>query len=60
MLTMYFNGSNFLFFYLDDIAQLNAEEKAFLEDLANANLFDDPPSAERKSAREHESCVWRG
>ena len=49
-LTMYFNGSIFLFFYLDDIAQLNAEEKAFVEDPANANLFNDPPSTETKRA----------
>lgn len=51
---MYLNGSIFLFFYLDDVAKLNAEEKAFVEDPANANLFDDPPSAEKKRAREHQ------
>ena len=57
MFNYYFNGSIFLFFYLDDIGQLNAEEKAFIEDPANAHLFDDPPSAEKKGAREHQSPV---
>ena len=44
-------------FFLDDVGQLNAQEKAFVEDPANAHLFDDPTTAENKRAREHESPV---
>ena len=61
----FFIHSNILtivFFILDDVDKLNAEDKAFVEDPANADLFSDPapaPATEvtgKKRSRENQDC----
>ena len=38
--------------FLDNKEELNEEETKFVEDPANAGLFDDPPSSKKKRTRD--------
>ena len=41
--------------FVDNKEKLNEEETKFVEDPANAGLFDDPPSSEKKRTRDDHS-----
>ena len=43
--------------FLDDEDKLNKEEKAFVEDPANADLFDDPPPGDKKRSTDDQPAV---
>lgn len=48
LIYIYLCTYSFLHVILDDVDELNAEEKAFVEDPANEEFFD-PPSVEKRS-----------
>ena len=59
----FINFNAYIFLILDDCNVLNAEEKAFVDDPANAHLFCRKPSTEvpeRKRSQENQDCVCPG